>query len=279
MEIRDLVLFLEAGTPCDARLALALGLAEQFGASLSTLCAPLEPPVDIADGFVIGPAAISDALERHEAEIARLMTATRTALAAALVDRKIDHAEFETPLGETPQDLAVRARFHDLAIVRRPISHDGAGHALAERIALASGTPCLIVPDKPPRTPNFARIVVGWNGSREAKRAMQDAMPLLQRAANVELLEVDGASGETPAFLAREGALRFLAHHGVTARLHRVNPQGEDAGAVLLHKCAALEADLLVMGAYGHSRTKEMVLGGATRTVLARAGLPVLLSH
>ncbi|QUD89902.1 universal stress protein [Phenylobacterium montanum] len=279
MDLKDLILFLEAGAPCEARIGLAVGLAEQFGASLTTLLAPLEPPVAIPDGFAIGPLGVSEVLERREAEAAQAMTLVRDALDAALSGRDIRHAELETLAGETPQGLGQRARCHDLAILRRPQAHDLAGHALAEAVALASGAPCLLVPDAPaPRVP-FSRIMIGWNGSREAKRALQDALPLLQRASFVRLLAVGGESGTLPDRASREDITKLLALHGVAAGFERIDARGEDAGAAMLGACAALKADLLIMGAYGHSRTKELVLGGATRTVLAKASLPVLLSH
>ncbi len=279
MAIRDLILFLEAGSPPGARLTLAVALAERYGAALTTLFTPLEPVGVLADCYAIGPAAIADVLERRDAELAESLAAMQAALAVAIAKCSITHIEILAAAGESPQDLALRARCHDLTILRRPIAHDHASHALAEAVALGSGTPCILVPDEPTPDTSLERIAVGWNRAREAKRAVQDAMPLLQRACSVWLVAVAGESGETPGSLERDEVVRYLAQHGVACRVDRVDAQGEDAGSALLHHCAAVQADLLVMGAYGHSRTKELILGGATRTVLTQAPLPVFLSH
>lgn len=149
---------------------------------------------------------------------------------------------------------------------------------LSERMIFASGRPCLLVPTHWPsdRVPN--RIVVGWNGGREATRAIADAMPFLIAAGAVHLVVAADARaqvlyGEVPGV----DMAAHLARQGVPVLLEQC--PGDDAGAVLLERCAAIDADLLVMGAMGRPRISEFVFGGATRTVLASARVPLLLSH
>jgi nucleotide-binding universal stress UspA family protein len=118
---------------------------------------------------------------------------------------------------------------------------------------------------------------VAWNGSREAARAVADALPLLAAAERVSILmvrpEPDGMGAPPGA-----DVTHHLGRHGVKVEPVRIDDAG-DVGALLLARCAAAGADVLVMGAYGHSRLRELVLGGATRTVLHETTLPVLLSH
>ncbi|MDR3512984.1 MAG: universal stress protein [Caulobacteraceae bacterium] len=276
MEIKDILVFLEAGAPCEARLDLARTLAQRFGAVVSGLCASPEPAMDFADSYVIGPAAVGETLAHRQAAIARLIEPTEAAFRAGLAAGGCDCSwEAATP-NTSPRDLALEARFFDLAILRRPDAGDSPNRQLAELAALASGTPCLFTPEPAPAASGFDHVVLAWNGRREAKRALDDSLTFMKAAARVTVVIADGeASAEAdPAPL-----MRHLGRHGISAGLERFHAVSEDAGSVLLRACVALDADLLVMGAYGHSRSAELVLGGATRTVLAEAPLPVLMSH
>ena len=147
-------------------------------------------------------------------------------------------------------------------------------------MTLVSGRPILVVPN----VGNFAdlgrRVVIGWNASREAARAVNDAMPLLTAAETVTVLTIDPregprAHGELPG----ADISLHLARHGVKAEIERTASADLPVGEVLLSRVADLGADLLVMGAYGHSRARELLLGGATRSLLRSMTLPVLMSH
>jgi nucleotide-binding universal stress UspA family protein len=276
MEIKDILLFLEAGQPCAARLAVGAALAHGHGATLTALCACPEPPMDPADGYVIGPEAVGDALAHREAAIARLLAPTQTAFREAVAGGEIEAVWTSAPPNETPLQLAMQARSYDLAIALRPSEGGRPGRRLAELTALASGTPCLAIPEEAPPPALFDRIILAWNGSREAKRALEDGLIFLKRAKCVRVLVVNGDPEQAEA---DKQIVRHLARHGVEAGLERVHVLHEDDGSALLRQCAQFGADLLVMGAYGHSRIAELILGGATRTVLAEATLPVLMSH
>src|SRR5262249_21576660 len=124
------------------------------------------------------------------------------------------------------------------------------------------------------------RVLIGWDASREAARAVKDAMPLLAAAEAVKVLSIDAEQspqrhGEMPG---ADIAL-YLARHAVKTQVERTVSAGIDIGNTLLSRTVDLEADLLVMGAYGHSRVRELMLGGATRTVLQSMTAPVLMSH
>jgi len=180
-------------------------------------------------------------------------------------------------------DAAVHARYADLAILGQldPDSDEpDTIRPRPEHVALASGRPILVVPYAG-NFPNLGRrIVIGWNASREAARAVNDAMPLLAAAEIVTVLIIDPrdgprAHGELPGV----DISLHLARHGVKAEIERTVSADLPIGEALLSRAADLGADLLVMGAYGHSRARELLLGGATRSLLRSMTLPVLMSH
>jgi nucleotide-binding universal stress UspA family protein len=131
-----------------------------------------------------------------------------------------------------------------------------------------------VVPNKGTQRSIGKRIVVAWNGRREAARALFDALPLLQRADKVSVVRV-GVCDET----AMAAVCAALGHHGVHCDAQVVQSQNGEAASAILDHCKAVNADLLVMGCYGHSRLREFVLGGATRYVLRNMSVPVLMSH
>ena len=187
-------------------------------------------------------------------------------------------------MGEGPEaDPALHARYADVAILGQidPDSDEMAAiRPHPERVALASGRPILVVPYAGQFETIGRRIVVAWDASREATRAVNDAMPLLAAAEMVTVLTIDphqgpAGHGELPG----ADISLHLARHGVKAAIERTVSAGVPAGEVVLSRTADLAADLLVMGAYGHSRARELLLGGVTRTVLNSMTVPVLMSH
>ncbi|OFA03643.1 universal stress protein [Duganella sp. HH101] len=180
--------------------------------------------------------------------------------------------------------LVLQARYADLVVLSQSEPGDEGlllGPGLAAYLALYGGRPVLVVPyvGKYPHIDRHA--LVAWDGSRAATRAVTDALPLLRRSARVTLAVFDpkrqyGVHGAEPG---ADIAL-FLARHGVKVEvLQQPKPEGMNVGEALLSLSADLGADLLVMGAYGHLRWREMVLGGVTRTLLESMTLPVLMSH
>ncbi len=176
--------------------------------------------------------------------------------------------------GEPVEILAREARTHDVLVLGSPDADDiGAlGGHFVERLMLGAGRPVLVLPAKPgARGP--ARALVAWKDAPASARALREALPLLERATSVTVLTVreDGVSPSAAE------ALAFLERRGVKAKA--VQARSEDAGAEILRQARAARADLLVMGAYVRPRLAELVLGGATRTILERANIPVLYAH
>jgi nucleotide-binding universal stress UspA family protein len=153
------------------------------------------------------------------------------------------------------------------------------GADFSEQLFIGSGRPTLVMPANGKGSFPPGRVLVAWNGSREGARAVFDSMPLLQRADEVLVAFAGADSKFQPRIEARrEGLVRTLLRHGVHARAIDLDSSHE-AGKALLERAETREVDLIVMGAYGHARLREFILGGATRTVLKGMKCPVLFSH
>jgi len=178
--------------------------------------------------------------------------------------------------------LNMQARYSDL-IVLGQYDPDGSAPSsyvnLPEHVALHSGCPVLIVPYAGAFTNVGERVLVAWNGSLEAKKAVRNAMPLLRRA-NIVEVAVFNPESQADAHGDQPGAdiALYLARHNIKVDVMQEKTDS-DAGEALLSLAANLNSDLLVMGCYGHSRFREVLLGGATRTILKSMTLPVLMSH
>jgi len=180
---------------------------------------------------------------------------------------------------EVPDVLIEHARLRDLTIV--PVPEDECFEQwYAESIIFGSGRPTLIIPPAPKRAGAFAidTVVVAWDFSRPAARAVADALPILQRAKRVCVVTV---ANEKVIDTSRSGAelAKHLARHGVDVVLDTVDAAGRSIDAALGSYIASRNADILVMGAFGHTRIRDFILGGATKSILARPPLPVFLSH
>lgn len=175
------------------------------------------------------------------------------------------------------ESVGERGRLFDLIVVGRPLAH--ASTTLSKRIIESAlfdtGRPVLIAPPSAP-TELGRVIVIAWNGSPESARAITFAMPFLERAERVFVVEVEGATVPGPSIDEVKG---YLARNGIAIETKRIEPGDKSAGQVLLDETASLGADLLVKGAYTHSRLRQMIFGGVTSHILTEAKLPVLMAH
>lgn len=172
-------------------------------------------------------------------------------------------------------DVVTRqARLHDLIVMARPIDHDSGASLSLNTVLLDSGKPILLVPTAK-RTDIASHIAIAWNGSTEAARAIACALPLLAVATKVTILTAAEKGAEPTAGQELAGS---LAWHGLETTVHTVDA-GHHAGPALLASARAVGADMLIMGAYTHSRLRQLILGGVTRHVIGHADLPVLLCH
>jgi nucleotide-binding universal stress UspA family protein len=288
MGFKDILVALDSAPAARGRIELAAALAERFGAHLIGLHAALgaEAPrrrgyFDYFDHSLLDP-LYREYREKLEAEAERAR-----ALFEEIASRHGVSAEWRTASGYPSEVTALNGRYVDLIVLGQLDPDDPQAmlfRPLPEEVALGVGRPILVVPYAGSWKEIGRRVLVGWDASREATRAVNDAMPLLAGAQMVTILAIDPADGpvdhgaghgEVPG---ADIALH-LARHGVRATTEATVSAGIGAGNALLSRASDLEADLLVMGAYGHSRVRELLLGGATRTVLESMTLPVLMAH
>ncbi len=281
MSYKDMVVVLDSEPPARGRTDLAAALAERFAAHLVGLY-PLPTPQTPRHLGYYDPALL-------DPFFADLRDKARSA--AAQVREMFEHATGPRGLSaewrEIPEgpdaDPALHARYADLAILGQ-LDPDRAETELIrprpEQVALASGRPVLIVPYAGHFETVGRRVLIAWSATRESARAVGDAMPLLVSAQLVTVLTIDPREGpDGHGELPGADIALHLARHGVKAQIERTVSAGLPVGEVLLSRAADLGADLLVMGAYGHSRAREVLLGGATRSVLRSMTVPVLMSH
>ena len=174
------------------------------------------------------------------------------------------------------QTLGERGRVFDLIVVGR------AGGALTradtpamESALFDSGKPVLIAPEAPPKSIGNA-VLVAWNGAAESARAVAFALPLLHAAGDVLVLEVEGGSVVGPD---AQDLRTYLTRHGISSQSKTVAQDGAETGQVILDEAASFGADLIIKGAYTHSRLRQMIFGGATKHLLATSPIPVLMAH
>ena len=169
-----------------------------------------------------------------------------------------------------------RGRLADLTVIQRPTAVEDVVTRRAVEIAiLGTGRPLLVTPPTVPERIG-GNVAIAWNGSAEAARSVGVAMPFLAKASSVTVLSAD--KGQTPGPDAAD-LVDYLTWHGIKARVAAVAVEGGSTGKALLAEASNAGADLMVMGAYTHSRIREMIMGGVTRRVLDETGIPVLMVH
>lgn len=176
--------------------------------------------------------------------------------------------------------LARRSCMADITVSRMPNREAGysTGMDHVTRVLLAAASPMLLVPSDWDGTFRPERVLVAWNSTPESMRALRAAVPFLREAGTVRL--VDGASDELPGIAPPPLPVRdWITRQGIALQAVQQFPAQTNIGEALLDQAHAMKADLLVMGAWGHSRVSELILGGTTRHVLKHAQLPVLLAH
>lgn len=279
MAFKDILLTLTSyPDPTPASVAeQAVAIAETFGAHLAAVAC--EVHVEVPGHFLSGATANIPGLIAGETQKSRDSAKTMlTAFHAAAEKSGILH---ETQLEKcstyaVPDLLVDHARLHDLTIVPVPESY---GQWYAEGVIFGSGRPTLVLPEGPQARPfELGTVAVAWDFSRAAARAVSDAMPLLETARKVRVVTVTNEKKLDDKHSA-EALAKNLARHGIDVVLDKVDAKGRRIGEVLEAYTVSHQVDVLVMGAYGHARWRQFILGGATQSLLSNPPLPILFSH
>jgi len=278
MSYKTILVHCDASRTVGSRLATAADVAQRFEARLVGLHA--REPFEVLS-FVDGGMAMGPLMEAYEAGCEAAEKTAQSAYDKATKGRNFP-AEWRVTEAFSDDALAVNARYADLLVIGQADPDDPAGsrNDLPEAMAFATGRPVLVVPQIGAPSSVGKTVMLCWNASRESARAAADALPFLQAAEKVIVLVVDpevsaDRHGQEPG----ADVAAWLARHGVKVTVQRDVAADAKIGEIILSRAADHGVDLIVMGIYGHSRLREMVLGGVSRTLLSSMTVPVLMSH
>jgi nucleotide-binding universal stress UspA family protein len=274
--IKDIVVSLSPGKPRDVAGDFAISAASMFDAHLSAVAFAYEPPA----GGMVAPTPDVTFLESFRAENAAAAERAKLIFdeAARRAGISSDSAVIAATASGAANRLGELAREYDLAILPQSGPDGDVAETLAIEAALfSSGRPVLVVPYIQSTGLKLDRVMICWDGSQHVARAAADAMPLLRRAGHVDIITIEDRDRRNE--LAGAKIAEHLARHGLKVELKPIVGVDSNVSDVMLSHAANTSADLLVMGAYGHSRLREFVLGGATRGILGSMTLPTFMAH
>ena len=278
MTDKNLLVHIDDSKASGKSLAAAIALAQAHGAHLTGIYAAIEPSL---------PGNIAAEVPATLLEMLMEQTARRTDAARATFTEAVERAglssDFRTencPASGVADLVVLHARYADLVVLGQPEPVDGGevDAEMLEDVVLGAGRPALVIPYIGAGKNIGKRVMVAWDGGREAARAVNDALPLLEKAESVTVLVINPSRGGHGPEPGADIALQ-LARHSIAVEAQHMEVREISTGNALLSRLADEDIDLLVMGAYGHSRLREMVLGGVTREVFQQMTVPVLMSH
>jgi nucleotide-binding universal stress UspA family protein len=274
--IKDIVVNLGLGAQ-DPAGDYALSLAEAFGAHVLGVAVSYDP---VIPGTLMGgiPPEIIDS-QRVESNKKASAAIARFEQAAKRAGISAGSRTIQSSISGAADEINHIGRRFDLVVVgqpdrQKPLPDD----VISEGVLFETGRPVIFVPFIHKGGMKVDRIMVCWDGSRAATRAIADAMPILKKAKQVEVVIVSGKPGRQDEISGADLG-QHLARHGLKIEVKRITSPDIDVPSTILSHAADSSADMIVMGGYGHSRLREFVLGGATRGMLAAMTVPVLMSH
>jgi nucleotide-binding universal stress UspA family protein len=290
---KDLLVVVDDSKSCDTRLDVAVQVASRFGGHLTGLFLnqPLMIPAYIQAELASGMTGGMPAIIPGQASGEMFKLESQTQREAASRAQKLFRSRAEVPGittewrerdGDLLEVAVLHARYADLTVVGQadPATKGGSVRVLPEHLLLGVGRPILVVPYAGTFKTVGERVLVAWNASRAATRAVNDALPMLKKAKQVTVLSINPRGGVSGEGDVPGGDLALhLSRHGVKAEAAWLKASDVEVGGMLLSRASDFQADLIVMGGYGHSRLREIVLGGATREILQTMTVPTLMSH
>ncbi|PHQ68990.1 MAG: hypothetical protein COB93_09210 [Sneathiella sp.] len=274
MSIKTILLHLNNDPQLEQRIEAALGLAVEHGAALKALYTIAEITVPTSFMGYVPPEFIESSKKEEEKH-----AAAAKAKLEEMAGRISLEVEVVIEQGYAPDVINEHAVAADLVVLGQgnpDADNNAQSQYVADELVVSSPRPVLVIPFAGKYTNFGSHIIVAWNNSRESSRALHDAMPFLAKAEKVTLLSVNAKDDET---YETKHILEHLKRHGVNATFKSGQWPDIGVGDALLDALVDYSADMLVMGAYGHSRLREMILGGATKDILAHMTAPVLFAH
>ncbi len=279
MEIKNILLHLDHSSGCSNRLDIAFALARENDASISGLFVVPDYVVPSYVEAQISVDLITDVTEKAIARAEEALVGYRQRAADAGVEMKADVVE-----GQVIPILREHTKYTDLLLLGQdnPEDPDNASYGLADALLFEGACACMVVPHSGKLEVPGKRILLTWNASRESARALREALSMLQRAETVVVLSSEPDDGDTEVARGHPHAqelARFLESHGIEAVSSGIADVDLSPSDAILGQAADMNADLIVMGAYGHTRLREIILGGVTRDLLKQSPIPLLLAH
>lgn len=274
--IKDIVVNLGLGSN-DPAGDYAVSMAEVFEAHLLAIAVSYDP---IIPGNVMGgiPPEIIEGQRRESDKLARAAIA-RFEQAANRAGISAEARTINASLAGAADKIGSLARRFDLIIVGQPDRQKPtADQVIDEGVLFGSGRPVIFVPFIHKGAAKLDRVMICWDGGRAAARAVGDALPILKKAKEVEVVIISDKPGKTDEVPGADLG-QHLARHGLKVDVKRITSPDIDVPSTILSHASDSSADMIVMGGYGHSRLREFVLGGATRGLLEAMTVPVLMSH
>jgi nucleotide-binding universal stress UspA family protein len=277
--IKDVMVRLDGTSGDDVRLTAASQIAEIFEGHITGLFFNVLPPAPITDGLNVANASQATKLLATAKQAGDAIEATVFERLTRL-QQPTNLRRFDVVGDDDISDTALPlARAADAFVALRPNDRSDEPEGLIENLLFGTGRHLFLVPsDRKAMTP-LDNIVVAWNGSRESARALAESLPYLHLARKVVVLVVEGENPTEADSLKGNDAVLHLRHHGINAVKYRAIGEEDEIADVLIAECRRLDANLLVMGSYGHSRLHELLPGSTTDRVLRRSPFPLLMAH
>ncbi|MGI9304095.1 MAG: universal stress protein [Gammaproteobacteria bacterium] len=278
MTLRDILVHVDESKACGKRLEAAALLAQKHRARLTGLYVITPVPMPA----YAGSALPTEVFERQKEATKAAAQEAESSFGTITQPYQLD-TDWQLDKGDLADRISAHSRYADLLVIgqaERDVLGYAPGTSTQDRVVLECGRPVMLIPYSGSQETIGDRILVAWNGSLEAVRAINDALPLLKMAREVTLFAISSRSdAETENAMGNEDMRDHLTRHDVTVTAEVVQGKNRHAGNILLSNAAEHDTDLIVMGAYGHPRVCEWALGGATRHMLQHMTVPVLMSH
>jgi nucleotide-binding universal stress UspA family protein len=270
MSIKDIVVYVDNDKDCENRLESATSLCKTFEARLNGLYLLQKISIPAYAGAYV-PVEV---FEANDEETVKLRDKAKAVFTAKSDSQNID-CQFHAVEGDVGSELNRYSCYADLLIVpqRKSDRFDFNPYYQLSDVLLGAACPVLLLPDrKPPALPPQTALLA-WNGERECARALKAAMPMLSQVKKIDVVSINDEDDDTKMII------DHINRHGINTEVHSQQGSHFDNGEALLGQATELHSEMLIMGAYGHSRIRELMLGGTTRHVLEHTRLPVLFSH